>query len=195
MPQYSDSELMEHVIGEGDEDAFAMIVCRYQRLIFGIARKMLADEDLARDMCQHVWIQLFLAKPFLDVPLQSWLVTVVRRRCIDELRQKKRQALPFSLIVLESEEEDSMLNSLIDTQPLPEALFENREGYQQLLLAMEQLSKKMRLSFYLHKVCGYSFREIAGFLHEKENTVKTRSNRACLLLREFLISPSGGRAR
>ncbi len=101
----SDVELMQRFI-EGDEEAFATIVHRYECLLLGIARQMLFDHDLAQDACQYTWLKLFLHKPRGEVSLKNWLITVVFHRCLDEKRRKKRTPFLFSSFECDGEELD-----------------------------------------------------------------------------------------
>ena len=68
----------------GDLDAFADLVRHHQRLVFGIACRMLADRAAAEDLAQDVFVQLHrhLATIESDQHLASWLRRVVTHRAI-----------------------------------------------------------------------------------------------------------------
>jgi RNA polymerase sigma-70 factor (ECF subfamily) len=77
----------------GDLDAFADLVRHHQRLVFGIACRMLADRAAAEDLAQDVFVQLHrhLATIESDAHLGSWLRRVVTHRAIDAVRERKRR--------------------------------------------------------------------------------------------------------
>ena len=77
----------------GDLDAFADLVRHHQRLVFGIACRMLADRAAAEDLAQDVFVQLHrhLATIESDAHLASWLRRVVTHRAIDAVRERKRR--------------------------------------------------------------------------------------------------------
>jgi RNA polymerase sigma-70 factor (ECF subfamily) len=77
----------------GDIDAFADLVRHHQRLVFGIACRMLDDRAAAEDLAQDVFVQLHrhLATIESDAHLASWLRRVVTHRAIDAVRERKRR--------------------------------------------------------------------------------------------------------
>ncbi len=181
----SDVDLMQRFL-EGDEEAFATIVHRYECLLLGIARQMLFDHDLAQDACQYTWLKLFLQKPRGEVSLKSWLITVVFHWCLDEKRRKKRTPFLFSSLEFEGEGLDSVIDLFPDPGPSPEQLAEDDELSTLIQAAFEQLPEKYRAMLYLRAFGGYSFKEISEHLSQKEGTVKTRMGRARPLLRRIL---------
>ena len=74
-------------------DAFADLVRHHQRLVFGIACRMLDDRAAAEDLAQDVFVQLHrhLATIESDAHLASWLRRVVTHRAIDAVRERKRR--------------------------------------------------------------------------------------------------------
>ena len=77
----------------GDLDAFADLVRNHQRLVFGIACRMLDDRAAAEDLAQDVFVQLHrhLATIESDAHLASWLRRVVTHRAIDAVRERRRR--------------------------------------------------------------------------------------------------------
>jgi RNA polymerase sigma-70 factor (ECF subfamily) len=77
----------------GDLDAFADLVRHHQRLVFGIACRMLDDRAAAEDLAQDVFVQLHrhLSTIESDAHLASWLRRVVAHRAIDAVRERKRR--------------------------------------------------------------------------------------------------------
>jgi RNA polymerase sigma-70 factor, ECF subfamily len=77
----------------GDLDAFADLVRHHQRLVFGIACRMLDDRAAAEDLAQDVFVQLHrhLSTIESDAHLGSWLRRVVTHRAIDAVRERRRR--------------------------------------------------------------------------------------------------------
>ena len=76
----------------GDLDAFNALILRYQNLLFGIALRMLNDEDIASDAVQEALISAFNKfRTFRGGSLRSWLARVTVNACYDEMRRKRRQ--------------------------------------------------------------------------------------------------------
>lgn len=108
----------------GDLDAFADLVRHHQRLVFGIACRMLDDRAAAEDLAQDVFVQLHrhLATIESDAHLASWLRRVVTHRAIDAVRERKRRPVtPLDAIAEPAAaaapaEQDPLLASWLRTQ-------------------------------------------------------------------------------
>src|SRR5687768_12515592 len=88
---------------DGDDQAFACLVQRYQAPLYNFVGRCLKDYELAFDVVQFVFLQLYISLPKLHTrlyspraknPLKSWLFQVAWNRCMDELR--KQRPLLFS---------------------------------------------------------------------------------------------------
>src|SRR5579883_3442937 len=106
----------------GDQSAFEALVHRYSRSLFNFIYRFLNDYDLACDVLQQVFLQLYVSLPTLRTgePLKAWLFQVARNRCLDELRRK--HAIHFSELqgMYSNDEDLSPLDVIPDDQPLPE---------------------------------------------------------------------------
>src|SRR2546430_6588448 len=171
----------------GDQDAFAILVKRYSTPLFNFIRHCLGDYDLACDIAQQVFLQLYLSMPTLRTgePLKAWLFQVARNRCLDELRRKR--AIHFSELESASDEDElSPLASMPDTSPLPEELAEHHDLQECLQRAIEALPPKFRSVVLLRYAGQLSFSEIGQVLAMPEATAKTYFQRAKPLLRTAL---------
>ncbi|MGZ0145918.1 RNA polymerase sigma factor [Kribbella sp. WER1] len=77
----SDAELLARCHA-GDQDAWALLVGRYQRLVFTVARRNGLGRDDAADVTQSVFVALLEAGAAIrsQERLPSWLMTVARRQ-------------------------------------------------------------------------------------------------------------------
>ena len=73
----------------GDAAAWAVLVQRYQRLVYAIVTRMGLDEHGAADVFQTVFARLVQHLPRIADPsrLQAWIVTTAKR---EALLQRKR---------------------------------------------------------------------------------------------------------
>jgi RNA polymerase sigma factor (sigma-70 family) len=85
----SDAVLVKRCL-EGDQDAWAQLIARYQRLIYSVARTLLLDPNDIADVFQGACLDLYQGLGELrDVQaLPAWLMTVTRRRVAALLRSK-----------------------------------------------------------------------------------------------------------
>ncbi len=164
-----------------------MLVRRYNVSLFNFICHFLGDYDLACDVSQQVFLQLYISMPTLRTgePLKAWLFQVARNRCLDELRRKR--AIHFSELEMITDEEDlSPLAIMPDTHPLPEEIAERHDLQQSLQRAIQGLPPKFRSVVLLRYAGQLSFSEIGQTLKMPEATAKTYFQRARPLLRAAL---------
>ncbi len=181
----------------GDRAAFEDLVYRYQAALYNFIGRCLGDYELAYDVLQFVFMQLYISLPKLHnnlfsvrskLPLKSWLFQVASNRCMDELR-KKRPVLFCELEPIE-EEEISIIDTIPDPYPLPEEAAEQDDLRGSLVCAIQSLPPKFRSVVLLRYREELSFGEIGLRLNMPENTAKTYFQRARPLLRASLNAHS-----
>lgn len=71
----------------GDKTAFRWVVQTYQRMLFSLALKMLADEEEAKDVVQESFIRVWQNISDYDPQrsFSTWLYTIASRLCLDRL--------------------------------------------------------------------------------------------------------------
>ena len=176
----------------GDQDAFEVLVHRYQQQLVGLIQGLLKDHDQSDDVLQQVYLQLYLSLPILfrNVSLKGWLFQVARNRCLDELRRRRRRPeVSFSAIEREDGEEGpSSLEAIADHEPLPEEMTLSSELHGSLRAAIDSLPPKFRSIVFLHCFGQLTFAEIGHTLNLPETTVKTYFYRSLPRLRRALAS-------
>ncbi len=185
-PEITDGMLVTGVLA-GDQNAFESLVLRYNTALFNFICHMLGDYDLASDVSQQVFLQLYISMPTLrtNEPLKAWLFQVARNRCLDELRRK--HAVHFSELETVNDDEDlSPLAIMPDDSPLPEELAERSDLQQKLHAAIDTLPPKFRSVVLLRYAGQLSFSEIGKSLQMPEATAKTYFQRARPLLRKAM---------
>lgn len=171
---------------------FEQIVRDQSVALLHFVSHFVGDTDVASDICQQVFIQLYLFLPGLrtDRPLTPWLFHVARNYCIDESRRKR--VIHFSELEGDgwrrSDEEDgSLLQMLPDPCPLPDEVTERGELQRQVREAISALPPKFRAVVSLRYAAELSYAEIGARLHIPPATAKTYFQRAKPLLRRLLI--------
>lgn len=188
--EISDGMLVKQTLA-GDQQSFEMLVRRYNVPLFNFICHCLGDYDLACDVSQQVFLQLYISMPTLRTgePLKAWLFQVARNRCLDELRRKR--AIHFSELEASNDEDDlSPLAIMPDTRPLPDEIAERHDLQQALRRAIEGLPPKFRSVVLLRYTGQLSFSEIGKTLNMPEATAKTYFQRARPLLRAALQTQS-----
>ena len=173
----------------GDLEAFNQLVLRYQNLLFGIALRLLNDEDVASDAVQEAMISAFRRfHTFRGDSLRSWLARVVVNACYDEMRRKRRQhSVPLEQYNAEGDEMETSY-WLVDAQADPEVQFETSELEGAIQKSLNKLPTIYRLILVLVDVEGLTYEEAAMAAHVPVGTVKSRLARARLQMQKSLQS-------
>ncbi len=186
--EITDGVLVQQTLA-GNQNAFEMLVRRYNVPLFNFICHCLGDYDLACDVSQQVFLQLYISMPTLRTgePLKAWLFQVARNRCLDELRRKR--AIHFSELEVANDEDDlSPLAIMPDNGPLPDEIAEHHDLQRILQSAIQGLPPKFRSVVLLRYAGQLSFSEIGRILNMPEATAKTYFQRARPLLRTALAS-------
>src|SRR5689334_18144172 len=165
----------------GDLESFNLLILRYQNLLFGIALRLLNDEDAAADAVQEALISAFRRfDTFRGDSLRSWLARVVVNACYDEMRKKRRQhSVPLEQFNSDGEEIETSY-WLVDSQADPEVLFESTEMENAIQTSLNKLPPVYRLMLVLVDIEGLSYEEAANAAGVPVGTVKSRLARARL---------------
>ena len=171
----------------GDLEAFNLLVLRYQNLLFGIALRLLNDEDTAADAVQEALISAFRRfNTFRGDSLKSWLARVVVNACYDEMRKKRRQnTVPLEQFNSDGDEIETSY-WLVDPQADPEVQYESSELEKAIQSSLNRLPPIYRLILVLVDVEGLSYEEAANAAGVPVGTVKSRLARARLQMQKSL---------
>ena len=133
----------------GDKAAFRGIVQSYQRMVFSLALKMLADEEEAKDVVQETFIKVWQHIGDYDGrrSFKTWLYTIAARLCLDHMRHGQ------SVVSVPADE--SVLHRMASDSNSQRQL-ENSEWVAIVRLLVEGLSEKQRLAFTLCQLEGLS---------------------------------------
>jgi len=171
----------------GDLNAFNALILRYQNLLFGIALRMLNDEDTASDAVQEALISAFSKfRTFRGGSLRSWLARVTVNACYDEMRRKRRQReVPLEQFNMEGEEVED-LSWMIDPAARPEEQVDSFELESAIQHSLSQLTPAYREALVLVDIEGLSYEEASIAARVPVGTVKSRLARARLQIRSSL---------
>ena len=147
--------------------------------IFRFCYFKLYDRDLSKDVVQETfmrtWVEINKGKEFSNI--RAFLFVVAGNLVKDYWKKKK--AIPFSRF--ENEEEEMSFDAPDEKIDIPlESEVKRAISY------FEKLSEPDREVLALRFVEGFSPKEIAQVLKERENTISVRLNRAVERLRNII---------
>ncbi|RPI29229.1 MAG: sigma-70 family RNA polymerase sigma factor [Acidobacteria bacterium] len=173
---------------EGNDEAFRVLVSRYQGKLVNYINTLVHDYDLAVDLAQETFIRVFrYADRYKgDYQFSTWIYRIATNLAIDELRRRERKGL-FSLRhMIGLFQKDGKPLAIPDVRPTPERTLDGKERLEKLQGAVDSLPQKYRVPFLLKEVEDLSYEEICRVLQISMGTVKSRIHRAKMLLREKL---------
>ena len=187
--QPSDSELVQR-FKQGDREAYAEIVRRYQDRVFTHCLKWMGDRELAEEVSQDVFLALYrsLARFRGDALLSTWVYRVVVNHCKNRrLYRRRRHMERHEALEGEPREADEgRSRQLADEGPGTDAPLHAREAKELLRNALAQLDEDQRHIVLLRDVQDLSYEEISDILGLPRGTVKSRLHRARAHLAQIL---------
>jgi RNA polymerase sigma-70 factor (ECF subfamily) len=181
-----DSILIER-IKQGDLSAFDELIARYEKQVYSFAYRMAQNYDDANDIASEAFIKVFQAinKFRGDSNFSTWVFRIVTNTYLDK---KKRSKAHLNVAIDEYVElnESSVAKQFEDPAPDPLEMMEESERKDIILDAINQLPDYQRIIIDLFHLQGLSYEEIAEVVSLPIGTVKSRLNRARLVLRDIL---------
>src|SRR5258708_1064608 len=163
---------------QADDDAYELIVRRFQDMAVGYGYSILHDFQLAEDAAQEAFFEAYRNLDKLREPaaFPGWFRKIVFKQC-DRITRNKA----FSLITLdELEGRASQEATQVDDMEQSQL----KDG---ILTAIGSLLDHERAATMLYYISGYSQNEVAEFLDVPATTIKKRLYSARNHLRELLV--------
>jgi len=142
--------------------------------LMAFARKILGDEDDAREVVHQVFINLWEKRTEVDLSssLKSYLFTSVHNRSLNVIRDRKK----FSSEEVPEVAGEWDVSAQIESMELEEKIRES----------IASLPEKCREIFELNRFSGLKYSEIASQLGISVKTVENQMTKALKILREQL---------
>ncbi len=172
----ADAKLVERALA-GSEDAFADLLRRYERPVFGLVLRMVRDPATAEDVAQEAFLKAFAGLATFDRrrKFSSWLFKIAHNAAIDHLRRREPATVPLET----AGDELDPLQRLPDAEaPDPERETRRRDLQRGFESALESLREEYRAILVLRHREGLAYEEIAEVCGLPIGTVKTHLHRA-----------------
>ena len=183
----SDDLALVHASKNGDVAAFEELVKRYDGKLFRIAQHLTHNREDAEDVVQEAFLKAFqhLDQFRENSKFSTWLIRITLNQSLMKLR-KRRPAREVSIDNDFQREEDNLPIDVADWAPNPEELYRAAELREILRITLQELGAGLRVVFVLRDIEGLSIEQTAEALGLSLATIKARSFRARLQLRERL---------
>lgn len=172
---------------KGDIMAFEQLISAYEKRAYNIAIRMMNNEEDAKDAVQEAFIKIFKSiKGFREESsFSTWIYRIVTNVCLDELRKRKKYAAVSLEFEIDSDRGTTRVEIGKDEET-PEDLYERQEIKELVLKTIESLKDDYKTVVILRDIQGFSYEEIATILSCSLGTIKSRINRARIVLKDKL---------
>lgn len=177
-----DAELVRR-LGDADRAALSALYQRFGRLCYSLARRICADEGLAEDVVQEVFLALWREPTRFDPSrgeFATWLLTLVHHRAVDRVRQQT--TVGRGVVAAPEVGEDRSATRVPDA----DAARMVRVAAGQVHAALDRLPVEQRRVLALAYFGGHTQREIAVLTGVPLDTVRSRMLAAVQRLRSLL---------
>lgn len=181
----SDYELIDNSIS-GDEDAFGILMGRYENSLYGLIFKMVRNHEETQDLVQEAFIKSYKALESFNkqYSFSTWLFKIASNNCIDHLRKRRLKTTSIDAPI--PTEDGSLSQDLPDNSYSPEKDSLRNELFSSVNSIIDELPEKYKVVINLRHKEDQSYEEIAMALDIPIGTVKARIFRAREILKKSI---------
>ncbi|MEE1946632.1 RNA polymerase sigma-70 factor [Pedobacter sp. KR3-3] len=173
----SDHELLK-LVGANDRLAFTELYNRYWDKAFAVAMHRTADEDVATEIVQDIFVSLWQRRADLQIKngIATYLSAAIKYKVINHLASQYKQQQHLV----------NLANSAPQTTDSTNDWLAEKELRQLLGEAINQLPPKCKMVFLMSREENKTYAEIASELGISEKTVEAHLSKALSSLRQSL---------
>ncbi|MEN8149536.1 MAG: sigma-70 family RNA polymerase sigma factor [Planctomycetota bacterium] len=181
----ADTELMLEV-RDGDDEAFATLVRRYQSRVVGLAYRYIGDRESAEDLAQEAFLRVYKARERYEprAKFSTWLYRIVVNLCLNEIRWRKGR--PAMALAVATETSSNLNVDVTDNEPEPIQTMQDAELAETIREIIGTLPENQRIAILLNKYEGLSYIEVAESMELSVMAVKSLLTRARVKIKEKL---------
>ena len=175
---------LAHSVSNGDTGAFELLMRRYNRRLYRLARAALHDDAEAKDALQDAYLNAYrsISQFRGGASLSTWLSRLVLNECSTRRRRSARRDNIVPMVSLDSNL--PMAGNVVESASPPESAVTRLQVREILERKVGELPDILRIVFVLRSVDELSVQDTAEVLGVTEEAVRSRHFRAKALLRE-----------
>ncbi|GAB4391437.1 MAG: RNA polymerase sigma factor RpoE [Gammaproteobacteria bacterium] len=184
MSEHSIDQALVQQVLKGDNEAFDILVLKYQNKLCQLVTRYVNDPSEAQDITQDTFIRAYRALPNFrgDSVFFTWIYRIAINTAKNYLKLRERRPPNFDIEVTEAEQTQECMHS----EESPECQAQCEEMQTALLDALDALPENLRTSILLRELTDMSYEDIAKLLDCPVGTVRSRIFRARHNLDEFI---------
>ena len=178
-----DAALVER-LRAGDEDAFRLLIDRFDAPLRRVARTYVATDAAADEVVQDTWLGVLRGIDRFEQrsSLKTWIFRIALNHCRDRLSRFRPPMQPIA----EEPDDDAFTVRLTDPGRDPESLAVAADESRRVSRCLARVPHAFREAVVLRDLEGLSYEEIAEVLGVRMGTVRSRIARGREQLRTLL---------
>jgi RNA polymerase sigma factor (sigma-70 family) len=179
--QVDDAEILRKFQDEKTRnEAFNLLLKKYQQKLYWHVRRMVVDHDDADDLIQDTFVKVWKNLPGFrsDAQLYTWMYRIATNECITFLNKKKqRNNIPLDDVAYD------LAETLADS-----TYFNGDQAQLKLQQAILTLPEKQRLVFNMKYYDDMKYEEMSDVLGTSVGALKASFHLAVKKIESFLLS-------
>lgn len=172
---YTEEQLVA-LLKQQSHDAFSYLYANYSAVLFGMVKRVIFDEETAKDVLQEVFLKIWNNIDQYDPAkgrIYTWMINIARNTAIDKLRSKGEV---MKSKIQSGDEAVNNIQSGMKTEQRTDAI-----GLQGMVASLKpEYQSIVQMAYF----SGYTLDEVSKSLDIPLGTVKTRMRQAINLLRQ-----------
>ena len=175
MEKEDDVQLI-HKILSGDDEAFNILIQKYQKSVHTLVWRKIGDFHYAEEITQDTFLQAYEKLSTLKDPSQfaGWLYVIANRLCIAWMRQQRPATQPLDVPSIKAID-NLTYERYVSEQRETEAIERRYEIAEELLAKLPESEREVMTLYYLGEM---PTKEIGELLNVPVNTIVSRLHRA-----------------
>ncbi|MFO1305127.1 MAG: sigma-70 family RNA polymerase sigma factor [Burkholderiales bacterium] len=171
-------------VAMGDQRAFAEFYALTAPHLYGVALRILKNAGAAEEILQEAYVNVWQHAGSYEVAKSqpmTWLTSIVRNRCLDQLRRRE-----IDTVALAADDEDAPEIDVPDDRMTPAEMLLAGADARAVRSCVDALDAGPKQAVALAFYQGLSHAEIATHLREPLGTIKSWIRRALSRLKDCL---------
>ncbi len=155
----------------------------YGKMVSSVCRRLIMDEETARDAAQQVWVEVTKSFPAFrgESKISTWIYTITRRIAADYALNEKTYSMRFVREYFNGEDIDPPAHVDLD-----KAIWVKQTCDRCVTAMLHCVDNETRLAHIFRDVAELSYAEIAAILDKEEASVRQMVTRSRKRINSFL---------
>ena len=164
---------------QGDGEAYALLVGRYERRVFSLVYRILHRREEVEEVSQEIFIKAFLAvgNYHFEAAFGTWLMRIAINHCYDQLRRRRSSRVTY-FSEMSEQGEQAVAQGAESREGAGGRVQQDIENRELAMKLLERAPPEDRVILTLKEIEDLSVEEISTLLKLKSSTVKVRLHRA-----------------